>query len=49
MGQRHERLLEREFPKLDHVGLTLHGMGVDANWQARTWSTGAEKEKPPSS
>ncbi len=48
-GQRLKHLLEHEFPKLDHVGLTLQGMGVDANWLARTWSTGSEKEKPPSS
>lgn len=36
-GLRLKRLLEEEFPNLAHVGLTLHGMGVDEDWQSRTW------------
>ena len=36
-GQRFKRLLEEDFPALDHLGLNLHGMGVDPGWQTRPW------------
>lgn len=36
-GQRMKQLLTDEFPNLDHVGITLQGLGVDADWAARAW------------
>lgn len=36
-GQRLKALLSIGFPDLRHVGLTLHGMGVDEGWEARPW------------
>jgi abortive infection bacteriophage resistance protein len=36
-GQRLVSLLQRDFPDLRHVGLTLNGMGVDASWEQRAW------------
>jgi hypothetical protein len=36
-GQRLVTLLQKDFPDLRHVGLTLHGMGVDASWEQRAW------------
>ena len=36
-GARLKILLLNEFPDLRHVGLTLHGMGVDEDWEQRTW------------
>ena len=36
-GQRLKALLCEGFPDLRHVGLTLHGMGVDDGWEARPW------------
>ena len=36
-GKRLVSLLQKDFPDLRHVGLTLHGMGVDASWEQRAW------------
>jgi abortive infection bacteriophage resistance protein len=36
-GRRLKALLWEGFPDLRHVGLTLHGMGVDASWEKRSW------------
>ena len=29
--------LKTGFPDLGHVGITLHGMGIDEGWEARAW------------
>lgn len=36
-GSRLKRHLLEEFPKLTHIGITLHGMGVYEAWDQRTW------------
>jgi abortive infection bacteriophage resistance protein len=36
-GQRLRRLLLEDFPKLDHLGLNLAGMGADEDWEQRVW------------
>jgi abortive infection bacteriophage resistance protein len=46
-GQRLKKLLLDEFPKLDHLGLNLMGMGVDEGWVIR--ETCGPMKKPPSS
>lgn len=36
-GRRLKALLEKDFPDLHHLDLNLEGMGVDHNWQDRSW------------
>jgi abortive infection bacteriophage resistance protein len=36
-GGRLKQHLLREFPDLDHLGITLQGMGVDHGWEGRAW------------
>lgn len=36
-GHRLKRLLDEDFPSLDHLGLSLAAMGVDAGWRLREW------------
>jgi abortive infection bacteriophage resistance protein len=36
-GRRLKKHLLEEFPDLSHIGITLHGMGVDEGWDQRAW------------
>lgn len=36
-GRRLKKHLLEEFPDVSHLGITLHGMGVDAGWDQRAW------------
>ena len=36
-GSRLKRHLQKGFPQLHHVGITLQGMGVDEGWELRAW------------
>ncbi|MBK9348070.1 MAG: Abi family protein [Burkholderiales bacterium] len=36
-GSRLKRHLLEKFPDLSHIGITLHGMGVDEGWDQRAW------------
>lgn len=36
-GSRLKKHLSEEFPDLTHIGITLHGMGVDEGWKQRDW------------
>ena len=36
-GRRLKKLLDEEFPALEHVGFSLTAMGVDSGWRLREW------------
>lgn len=36
-GERLKTLLEKDFPNLAHLELSLDGMGIDQDWQKRDW------------
>jgi abortive infection bacteriophage resistance protein len=36
-GRRLKTLMENDFPDLQHLDLNLEGMGVDHDWQNRSW------------